>query len=316
MLAAQASDAVLGSEPAVEYSGPGLAYNTQVQNPKALNAELPDGVDLGDACDVPGVNCVFTRDPQVGLFRVWRDQIGRSAFTDVYAISNHFSSGPDSRVGQRTEQATFNAAIVRALSTPDQPDRVIVGGDFNVFPRPDDPFGNAEQSQLRALYEAGLSSLWEAVVAEAPSSAYSYVFEGQAQTLDNQFVTATLDAELNAVRYAHVNADWPAAHGSDGSRGASDHDPQVARFDLATPEAVVNLVELLVDDGAVDASKAGLLLMRLERIAALLDAGDTETAADQVEAFGTQVGGMSPRWINRDAAEILQMEAEALASSL
>ena len=58
---------------------------------------------------------VFTRPPQVGHFRVWRDGIGTSVFTDLYAISNHFSSTPDARVGQRTEQAAYNAAIVAAL---------------------------------------------------------------------------------------------------------------------------------------------------------------------------------------------------------
>ncbi|GAB3952390.1 hypothetical protein GCM10027614_55970 [Micromonospora vulcania] len=32
------------------------------------------------------------------------------------------------------------------------------------------------------------------------------------------------------MRAAHINADWPAEFTGDGSRGSSDHDPQVARF--------------------------------------------------------------------------------------
>jgi hypothetical protein len=32
------------------------------------------------------------------------------------------------------------------------------------------------------------------------------------------------------MRAAHVNADWPADNAADGSKGSSDHDPQVGRF--------------------------------------------------------------------------------------
>ena len=241
LLDVDASHPVLGSSPTIDYRGAPLAYNGDVQNPKVLNAVRPADVDTSTGVD--GTN-VFTRPPQVGYFRIWRDGIGTSVFTDLYAISNHFSSTPDARVGQRTEQAAYLAAIVDALGAADDGDRVTAGGDFNVFPRPDDPFTPGQpcgtvcigpSDQLGALYELGLSSLWETVLADVPASAYSYVFEGQAQTLDNQFVTDALNAELNAVRYAHVNADWAADHEVDGSRGASDHDPQVARFDGCQP---------------------------------------------------------------------------------
>ena len=52
---------------------------------------------------------VYTRDPQVGLFRIWRTAVGVGAWIDVYAISNHFSSTPDARVAQRREQARYLA---------------------------------------------------------------------------------------------------------------------------------------------------------------------------------------------------------------
>ena len=68
------------------------------------------------------------------------------------------------------------------------------------------------------------------LVAEAPQAAYTYVFNGQAQTLDQLFVTPQLHDELRGVRVAHVNADFPADEEGDGPRGTSDHDPPVARF--------------------------------------------------------------------------------------
>jgi predicted extracellular nuclease len=226
-----ADDVVLGSDPQVDYRGAALGYNTDVQNPKALNADLPDDVDTSTGTD--GTN-VFTRPPQVGLFRIWQGELGEGMPFDLYAISNHFSSTPNARVGQRTEQALYNAAIVDALQAEDEDVRVAVGGDFNVYPRPDDPFAPGDalfpSDQLGPLYDQGLGNLWDALVEEVTASAYSYIFQGQTQTLDQIFDTPSLREELITVRSAHVNADWPADFEGDGPRGASDHDPMVAVY--------------------------------------------------------------------------------------
>lgn len=227
LLPASASDPVLGSSPTVVYDGTAKAYNSDVQNPKVLNADMPDRVDVSTGTD--GTD-VFTRAPQVGLFRIWRDAVGTGQSLDVYLVSNHFSSTPDARVGQRREQALYNARIVGALESVGA--AVMVGGDLNVYPRPDDPFAppSAPSDQLGPLYEQGLANLYDRLVAEVPISAYAYVFQGQAQTLDQIFVTSGLLARYAQVRVAHVNADWPADHAGDGPRGASDHDLVVARF--------------------------------------------------------------------------------------
>jgi hypothetical protein len=93
---AGADDPVLGSSPDVEYRGPGLAYNTDVQNPKVLNAQLPADVDRSTGTD--GTN-VYTRPPQVARFRIWQDRIGRGRPVELVAFSNHFSSTPNARWG-------------------------------------------------------------------------------------------------------------------------------------------------------------------------------------------------------------------------
>jgi len=244
LLLAVQGDPVLGGTPTVDYRGTALAYNTDVSNPKALNADLPDDVDLSTGFD--GTN-VFTRPPQVGLFRIWRNAVGDGTSVDLYAISNHFSSTPNARVGQRTEQALYNAAIVDALQSADPDELVAVGGDFNVYPRPDDAFAPDEalfpSDQLAPLYDQGLENLWDVLVSEVPESAYSYIFQGQTQTLDQIFVTPSLLSNLEQVRAAHVNSDWPADFGGDGPRGASDHDPQVAAFcrDITGPVLTVTV---------------------------------------------------------------------------
>lgn len=224
LVPARADDPVLGSSPQVGYRGAALPQNTEVSNPKALNAVLPADVDRSTGTDG---NNVYTRAPQVGHFRVWRLGIGRSTFTDLYVLSNHFSSTPDRRVGQRREQALYGAAVADALRAVSPRQRIVVGGDLNVFPRPDDPL-QPPSDQLGPLYDAGLTNLFDRLVTEVPSSAYSYVFAGQAQVLDHQFVTPSLLAELQRYRVAHINADWQADFGGDGARGLSDHDPSVA----------------------------------------------------------------------------------------
>lgn len=236
-MALAAPTSVLTATPGVEYRAAGLPSNADVSNPKALNAVRPSDMDTSTGVDGPNV---FTRAPQVALFTVSTPTGGYP----LWAVSNHYSSTPDARVGQRREQARYGAAIVEALPAGQ---RAVYGGDLNVFPRPDDPTPANPGDQLGPLYEAGLHNLWE----ELPTaSAYSYVFDGQAQTLDHLFVNDRLHADLVEMRSAHINADWPAEYEGDGSRGSSDHDPQVARF-RSTPALSVG--------GAAAAEDAGVL---------------------------------------------------------
>ncbi len=229
-----AGDPILGATPGVDYRGDALAYNAEVENPKALNADLPSDVDTSTGVD--GSN-VYTRPAQTGRFRVYPETAGEGDPVDLWVVNNHFSSTPDARVGQRTEQAAYAAAIADTIAAEVPDGRVIVAGDLNVFPRPDDPIlpPDGPSDQLGPLYESGLNSLWEVLVEEVPASAYSYVFEGQAQTLDQQFVDDALLAELVEQRVAHVNADWAADATPGTGRGVSDHDPSVARFAFPAP---------------------------------------------------------------------------------
>ncbi|OJF13453.1 hypothetical protein BG844_15175 [Couchioplanes caeruleus subsp. caeruleus] len=239
---AAADHPILGSAPQVEYRGAALAGNADVSNPKALNAVLPADVDRSTGVD--GSN-VYTRAPQVALFDV-KVAPGATDHFRLWAISNHFSSGPDGRVGQRREQAAYGAAIATAIEKSDEHARIALGGDLNVFPRPDEPTPAKPADQLGPLYDAGLHSLWDNLVADAPASAYSYVFDGQAQTLDHLFVNDALHGDLIEMRAAHINADWAADDEANGSKGSSDHDPQVARFQS---KAALTLADASVAEG-------------------------------------------------------------------
>jgi len=313
LLPAMATDPVLGDSPTVSYRGTALAYNTDVQNPKALNADLPADVDLTSGVD--GSN-VFTRPPQVGLFRIWRQALGAGMFVDMYALSNHFSSTPDARVGQRTEQALYNAAIVEALQAASPEVLVLVGGDLNVYPRPDDPFSPGHprypSDQLGPLYDQGLLNLFDALLDAEPAAAYSYIFQGQTQTLDQIFVAPSLIDGLVTVRAAHINSDWPADYDGDGPRGASDHDPQVAVLSMV--EALKNLLQTYADTGAIMGNNTLKNLMgHLESAVEAQARGNQHEFEAQLQAFANQVSGFSPRFVSEEAAAALVAAAEALA---
>jgi hypothetical protein len=318
LLTATADHPVLGDDPAVDYDDPGatpLAYNFDVQNPKVLNSTLPDHV----SGSTDGDN-VFTRPALVGWFRIWRESIGMSVFQDVYLLNNHFSSGPDRRVEQRAEQAAYNAAIVEALQDADADVYVSVGGDLNVYPRPDDPFPSPDESdQLAALYEVPLTNLWNIQVSEVPTAAYSYIFQGQTQTLDQIFVAPVWETELVETRAAHINADWPADHPGDGPRGASDHDPIMATYELPpTFERLEELVHYFDSLGLLSAEHGGMqiariLLHRIDRSRHFLEIGKEQAASSQLKAFILQVRGLSKHHIDEDAARVLMQEADMLA---
>ena len=330
LLPVATDDPVLGAEPQVHYDGDASPFNSDVSNPKALNAALPD--DVAATCTGSGpTECdgkhVFSRSPQVALFRVWRDQVGRSTWTDLYLVNNHFSSGPDNRVLQRTEQAAYNARLAEAVLAADPDARVVVGGDLNVFPRPDDPYppgapipgvGEGPSDQLRALYDSPLSNLYEVLVAGHPAAAYSFGFQGQAQTLDHLWVSPRLRDGVRDVRSAKINVDWPAdASGEEpayGRFGVSDHDPGVALVDAtATFPAVRALVDHLAAAGQLDAAQADLVRTLLHTAELLSGRGLTVPATAVLDGLTAllhgwdRAGRLAPEVVGALAAEIGQL---------
>jgi uncharacterized protein len=162
-----------------------------------------------------------SRKPLVGEFRMR----GRT----VFVIVNHFTSkgGDQPLVGhsqppqrssevQRHAQARVENAFVDAILAADPQADVIVLGDINDF----------EFSQTVSLLEGDvLTSLMD----ELPQAQrYSYVFEGNSQVLDQILVSDhLLDTFWVDYDPVHVNSEF--------ADQASDHDPQVARFDFRGP---------------------------------------------------------------------------------
>lgn len=330
LLEAAENDPVLGAVPAIDYDGAPLPLNSDVQNPKAFNAVLPPSVAAtctssgATACDGPNV---FSRPAMVGSFRIWRDEVGTSTFTDMYLVNNHFSSGPDNRVLQRTEQATYNARIAEALLADDPEARVLIGGDLNVFPRPDDPYapgapiagvGTGPSDQLGALYDSPLENLYETLVDRYPSAAFSFGFQGQVQTLDHMWVSPALASELIDVRSAKINVDWPADAAGEpaayGRFGVSDHDPLAARFDASVDvDGIRDLVEYYLSTGEMRWQAAIPILAKLQVIERHLDAGRERAARGSILGLTATIRGLgwSPL-LDREAANALIGEVTLL----
>ncbi len=101
-----------------------------------------------------------------------------------------------------------------------------------------------------------------------------------------------------------------------------DATPQTATCELAvsvnpvTIDSLRSLIDSMVADGDVAPTKASLLWQRLDRVAAALAAGRGADAAAQLRAFANQADGLAPRWVTRNAAALIRLEANLLATSL
>lgn len=160
---------------------------------------------------------VDTRKSLVGEFRFRGKKL--------FVVVNHFSSkGDDQPLFGRFQPPTRFSEIARhrqaqvvndfvdQLLAVDPNANVVVLGDINDF----------EFSETVDILEGGvLTTLMDTL---APEERYSYVFEGNSQTLDQILVGNRLLPRVGAYDVLHVNAEF--------ADQASDHDPSVARLDM------------------------------------------------------------------------------------
>jgi len=125
--------------------------------------------------------------------------------------------------------------------------------------------------------------------------------------------SATANLSVSGATAAGSYAVTVTASNDDGSPQTADCSvavtvaPFVSAFDKLR-----NMVDDLAAGGGVNPSKAFLLTNRLDRAAADQAAGRHDAFRAQMQAFGNQVAGLSPRWITPAAAA--QLEAQAAAA--
>ncbi|GAA2277853.1 endonuclease/exonuclease/phosphatase family protein [Streptomyces atrovirens] len=142
----------------------------------------------------------------------------------VIVIANHFASkGGDQGLtsqyqpptrGSETQRHLQAKAVhdftAKVLETQKNAD-VVVLGDINDF----------EFSETTELLE-GKGVLWSAIKSLPRSERYSYVYQGNSQTLDQILVSPSIRRGAFTYDSVHINAEF---HDQ-----ISDHDPQVLRF--------------------------------------------------------------------------------------
>ncbi|HEX6140636.1 MAG TPA: hypothetical protein VF013_09280 [Candidatus Limnocylindria bacterium] len=92
--------------------------------------------------------------------------------------------------------------------------------------------------------------------------------------------------------------------------------PPPAPGGTANVDALSAALADLVTQGLADARKAALLQDHLDKVTRFVANGQAEAASAQLQAFANQLAGMTPRWIQPDAAASLATLAQEVAASL
>ncbi|WP_367133477.1 endonuclease/exonuclease/phosphatase family protein [Saccharothrix sp. HUAS TT1] len=158
----------------------------------------------------------------------------------VFVVANHFNSkGGDqamhgryqepvrSSEAQRAQQAALLRGFVDQVKAVDRGANVVLAGDINDY-----QFSPA----VRTLTGSGdVVALMDTLPA---NERYSYVFEGNSQTLDHILISSN----ITRYRYdvVHINAEF--------ADQASDHDPQVVKLRPSTGNAHVDQLLFLLED--------------------------------------------------------------------
>ncbi|MBC7879875.1 MAG: hypothetical protein H7Y37_00935 [Anaerolineae bacterium] len=162
-----------------------------------------------------------SRKPLVGEFLFGSQRL--------FVIGNHFNSkGGDqplfgttqppvlSSETQRNQQATLVGNFVDALRAVDINAKVIVLGDLNDF---------EFSTPMTTLKGSGrLVNLAEALIAN-PLERYTYVFDGNSQSLDHILTTTNL-VPTSEYDIVHVNSEYTIQ--------PTDHDPSIVRLSIGT----------------------------------------------------------------------------------
>ena len=164
-----------------------------------------------DPCSA-GSYPLFERPPYVADLKI-SDAAGTRSL-DVTVVVNHFKSkrGDEAdNLPQRIAQARHVAGLLAAPN-------MVALGDFNDLP------GSAPLAEFGSYVNLYLAHV-------PPADRYSYIYNGQAEALDQFVMTPGLDRYFLSGGPIHINADFPDLLVPDRSPyRSSDHDPLFVRF--------------------------------------------------------------------------------------
>jgi len=214
----------------------------------------------------------------------------------LFVIANHFNSklGDDPLEGhhqppiqvtaaQRHQQAQEVHDFVAKMLAADPGADVVVDGDLNDFQFSD---------TVSILKGNALTDLIDTLPL---NERYSYVFEGNSETLDHILLSTALETRPFAYDVVHVNAEF--------ADQASDHDPSVVRLPFYTFTSLCTLVRSYSTDTAV----ADGLCDKLTGAGA----ASGKARGNILEAFRSQVRAQAGKSLTaEEAAILLQLSTE------
>ncbi len=160
----------------------------------------------------------FTRGPLVMKTTIATD----GGDVTLYTIANHFVSlgaGFDATEPRRVKQAEWNVKLAQEILADDPDARIVILGDLNTF---------FDTPSIQVFRDAGFVHAFDPIPAE---ERYTYIFQGESETLDHMLVTPNLAKMIDRVQMLRINADFPLADPADDSpTRTSDHDPVVVWF--------------------------------------------------------------------------------------
>lgn len=196
----------------------------------------------------PGGSSAILNDRPPLVLKAAVQREGGAPF-NITVIANHLRSLLDLNnpvetlriATKRRAQAEFLANLIQQTQAADPNERIVVLGDFNAYQFNDgyvDVVGTvmgtptgAEQVFL-ASPDLVEPNLFDAASTVPAGQRYSYLFQGNAQTIDQVLITQNLVPYLAGFAYGRVNAEFPQVVRSDENRPEriSDHDPAVVYF--------------------------------------------------------------------------------------
>ncbi|MDX1996523.1 MAG: IPTL-CTERM sorting domain-containing protein [Thermoanaerobaculia bacterium] len=166
---------------------------------------------------------------------------------DLAPGPNGWATGGERVRNKRQKQAEFLADLIQDRQLADPTERIITVGDYNAF-EVNDGFGDsmgviggtpAPDNQTAVpgdgvdLVNPDLVNLFSTAPA---TERYSFIFDGNAQSLDHVLVNAQVIAATSARREEHprVNADFPetARNNTSNAIRLADHDPIVTFYEV------------------------------------------------------------------------------------
>jgi hypothetical protein len=213
----------------------------------------------------------------------------------LFVIANHFNSkgGDDPLEGrfqpptrssevQRHQQAQIVHDFVASILTVDPNAGVVVDGDLNDF----------EFSDTVSILKSGV--LHDLIDTLPQNERYSYVFEGNSQTLDHILLSNALFDGPFTYDVVHVNAEF--------ADQASDHDPSVVRLTLVSFTSLCELTRTLVTSADV----ADGLCAKLDAAESSAARGNTRAKDNQLEAYRRQLHAQTGKSVSATDAALLE----------